>query len=330
MAECPYFDFLLVVPRIRVQNANAISSPLTHGFPAMSAFIGLMWALERKVHAAGLDLQFNAVGVVAHDYDEQTTDERFVSAFRLTRNPIGKDGTTAAIVEEGRMHLDISLIFGVQSKALDRHEQLQDIAELVKQILDGMRIAGGTVIPSELNRTRQMPYLLPFGGDEESKAVLFSRLKMRLLPGFTLVERQDVLEERYETLREENESVTRLDAWLSLSRINWRWQGGDASEEKGEWRHDRKGLGWVVPIPVGFGALTDVQPAGSVKNARDSTTPFCFVESLYGIGQWLSPHRLHNAEQLLWYPDSRPQEGLYRCRNDYAAMRTSILEFDAD
>jgi CRISPR-associated protein Csy2 len=31
---------LLVVPRVRVQNANAISSPMTWGFPAITAAVG--------------------------------------------------------------------------------------------------------------------------------------------------------------------------------------------------------------------------------------------------------------------------------------------------
>ena len=52
MSTCPDFTHLLVLPRLRVQNANAISSPLTHGFPSMTAFLGLMWALERKAVAA--------------------------------------------------------------------------------------------------------------------------------------------------------------------------------------------------------------------------------------------------------------------------------------
>ena len=40
---------LLVLPRLRVQNANAISSPMTWGFPAITAFTGLMTALERRL-----------------------------------------------------------------------------------------------------------------------------------------------------------------------------------------------------------------------------------------------------------------------------------------
>ncbi|MEZ5650859.1 MAG: type I-F CRISPR-associated protein Csy2 [Burkholderiaceae bacterium] len=41
----PRFNRLLVLPRLRVQNANAISSPLTHGFSSITALLGLTWAL---------------------------------------------------------------------------------------------------------------------------------------------------------------------------------------------------------------------------------------------------------------------------------------------
>lgn len=111
--SCIPSSHLLVIPRLRVQNANAISSPLTHGFPAMTAFLGLMWALERKLKQGGLDIPLNTIGVVCHDHQEQVTDGGFVKTFRLTRNPIDKTGKTAAIVEEGRIHLEISLVIGI-------------------------------------------------------------------------------------------------------------------------------------------------------------------------------------------------------------------------
>ena len=72
-------------------------------------------------------------------------------------------------------------------------------------------------------------------------------------------------------------------------------------------------------MPVGYGALSPLYPAGSVANARDAHTPFRFVESLYSLGEWVSPHRLHDVAQLLWYADDDTASGLYRCRNDYAA-----------
>ena len=54
---------ILVLPHLRIQNANAIGSPLTHGFPSITAFTGVMWALERKLAEAGVPLQLHGVGV---------------------------------------------------------------------------------------------------------------------------------------------------------------------------------------------------------------------------------------------------------------------------
>lgn len=115
-------DALLVLPRLRIQNANAISSPLTWGFPSMTAFIGLMQAVERKL-PDDIALAFTAVGVVCHDFQAQATRGGFTHSFHLTRNPVDKDGSTAAIVEEGRIHLDVTLVFGVQFlEGFDRND----------------------------------------------------------------------------------------------------------------------------------------------------------------------------------------------------------------
>ena len=62
---------ILVLPHLRVQNTNAISSPLTHGFPSITAFTGLMWALQRKLAQANIPLQLLSVGVVCHHHQEQ-------------------------------------------------------------------------------------------------------------------------------------------------------------------------------------------------------------------------------------------------------------------
>ncbi len=43
--------YILKLPHIKIQNANALSSPYTIGFPAMTAWLGFMHALERKLRA---------------------------------------------------------------------------------------------------------------------------------------------------------------------------------------------------------------------------------------------------------------------------------------
>ncbi|MCL1528912.1 type I-F CRISPR-associated protein Csy2 [Xanthomonas nasturtii] len=317
MSGCPAFSHLLVLPHLHVHNANAVSSPLTHGFPSMTALLGLMWALQRKVHAAGLELTFHAIGAVCHAQQEQATEASFVKAFHLTRNPVGKDGRTAAIVEEGRIHLELSLVLGMRSQRWrdDPQAQQADTATVV-ELLASMRIAGGSVRPpAQPWRHRYQPWTLELTGTENDRATQFRKARMRLLPGFALVERADLLDARLVDLQATNPHATRLDAWLSLSRINWRYHADDTPG----WSHDRSGCGWTVPIPVGYGALGDLQAAGSVANARDTSTRFRFVESLYTLGQWISPHRLNIPQQLLWYANSDPDQGLYRCRNDFAA-----------
>ncbi len=331
MSACPRFEHLLVLPHLRVQNANAISSPLTHGFPSITAFLGLMWALERKTRAAGLDLSFKAVGVVCHDHQEQVTEGGYVKAFRLTRNPVGKDGKTQAIVEEGRIHLEISLVFAVSS---ERWAHTPDAPETdvatVAELLSAMRVAGGSLLaPEQSKRVRYQPFVIDQTGNSDDRREVYSKQRMRLLPGFALVARDDLLEARFGDLKKENPDATRLDAWLSLSRINWQ-HDATINDGKGGWLNDRTGQGWIVPIPVGYGALGELHDPGVVANARDASTPFRFVESVYSIGQWLSPHRLNEANQLLWYADSHPDDGLYRCRNDYRTAASFEFETDFD
>ena len=84
----------------------------------------------------------------------------------------------------------------------------------------------------------------------------------------------------------------------------------------------RRHAGWLVPIPVGYAAISPLHPAGEVRNARDNEVPFTFVENLYSLGEWVSPHRLTTLQQLLWQQDADAEKGLYLCSNRYADFVT--------
>ncbi|MCD6439976.1 type I-F CRISPR-associated protein Csy2 [Halomonas sp. XH26] len=309
---------LLVLPRLRVQNANAISSPMTWGFPAMSAFVGLMHALERKLAGASLPVLLDRVGVICHDFEAQATEGGYIRGFHLTRNPVDKTGGTAAIVEEGRIHLDITLIFSIDTGSVESEHQ--NIAKQIGEIVAGMRIAGGSVIPNRAVPThKQRPQWVTLDDDEERRQTQFARLKRRWLPGFALTLRDDYLTEHLQTLQQHNPDASLLDAWLDLSRLNHYCTLENAGEpnEKPVWQAQRPYRGWLVPIPVGYGAISDLFKPGEVANARDTKTPFRFVESLYSMGEWVSPHRMKKPEDLLWYVDNDEEAGLYRLNNDY-------------
>lgn len=321
----PDLEALLVLPRLRVQNANAVSGPLTWGFPALSAFVGLMLALERRL-PNDIELMFDGVGVICHDHQAQVSERGFPRKLHLSRNPVDKSGDTAAIVEEGRIHLDITLVFAVTGDLCDRSDTDQQAAALaLDDIVQGMRVAGGTVVPPPKGRWRPRPYLAPMGVTEEECDRRFKRLRHRWLPGFALVGADDVLSEHLRSLREERADATPLDAWLDLSRLNYecRVEAGDGAQGSGHERVSwevRRRPGWIVPVPVGYSALADLSEPGTVANARDASTPLRFVESLYSLGEWVSPHRLRRPDDLLWYVDNDLDAGLYRLKNDYRRL----------
>lgn len=313
-------EALLLLPRLRVQNANAISGPLTWGFPAVTAFTGFVHALQRKL-SEDMDIALDGVAIICHNHQAQTSQPagKRTRVFHLTRNPVGKDGSTSAIVEEGRMHLEVSLLIGVSGTALyDGMLDEQAIAQRAWDTALGMRLAGGSLLPPTWKLgERSQASLEGWPGNAENAALLSRKLARRLLPGFALIPRHDLLTRHTAALRKQDASLTSLDALLDLTRLNVDPPG--ASDENGEPREAwqlRQRTGWLVPIPLGYRSLSAHTP-GSVRNARDREVPFHFVESLYGLGEWRSPLRFGDIRELLWYHQAEPDAGLFRCNTPF-------------
>ncbi len=329
----PLTDFsqaLIVLPRISVQNANCISSPLTWGFPAITAFAGLCTALERRLGGAKRGIVLKRFGVVCHSFEPQINQDDYGGVrFSLTRNPVQKDGSSAAIVEEGRAHMQVSLLFETE---VDTDVFFEDALrqKLLQQMMDElatMRIAGGSVLPRLQNdRPREKPRLMLSDSDDEK---IWRRIRADLSPGFALVSRDDLLRAPLDANEQPGDA---LSVWLDrialIHRANPVDELSKASADVGvgtaataaqpaktiEWRADTR-TGWTVPIPVGYASIAPLQAAGSVANARDPRLPFQFVESVYSIGQWVSPHRLGNPADFMWQALPPDASGVYRCVN---------------
>lgn len=316
--------YLLEVPRLRIQNANAVSSPLTWGFPAMTAFTGLMYALERKLVERGVDLAFDGVGVICHSHEAQAIRSGRTHGLHLTRNPVDRGGRTAAIVEEGRIHLDLTVVFAVDGDAARSDDAGQTenlVGAAIDEVLPGLRIAGGTIQPPAATAGRMSrARLIAIEEGEEDRWRQAKRLLRSWLPGFGLVLRDDLLLAHAAELRAQAPATDLLDAWLDLSRLNMVSTPEGADSEGAKTRWSRRGpRGWIVPIPVGYAALGPLHDAGTVYGARDESTPVRFVESVYSTGEWKSPHRLDSPADLLWYVvDRQAGDGLYRLGNRYA------------
>lgn len=317
-------EALLLLSHLKVQNANAISSPMVWGFPSPTAFLGFAHALHRELQPE-LGLALDGVGIICHRFEAQASQPagKRTHTFHLTRNPIGADEKAASIVEEGRVHLDVSLLIGASGDALSL--PAEDVQEKVMEIASKLRLAGGSLIPDERSKTFMRAELHQWPGTDEAEERLMRRLKRRLLPGFALVSRETLLEERHREMLAVDPLASMLDAFLDLSRLNIDPPTEAEPNAKGEWGVRRKS-GWIVPLATGFQAISDLYPPGAVKNARDRTTPFRFVEGIYTTGEWKSPHRIQDLRQILWTYAADPEQGLYRCTTPHFSTISSQAE----
>jgi CRISPR-associated protein Csy2 len=317
---------LIVLPRLRVQNANCISAPLTWGFPAVTAFAGLMVALERRLGKES-GVHFRRFGVVCHGFEPQVTRNKYFTTFNLTRNPLDHDGGTPGIVEEGRAHLELSLTFSVsydEEKYLDAESE-HALAKRVLQEMYSLRIAGGSLlVPTVPLSQRHQPKLVRLADPQWDKR--WRQIKLGLLPGYALVMRNDLLTATHK-LDESAPSKSRLHEFVRLSgrASNFVLEqeppetSQDTGSEKavvGKWEFESR-KGWIVPIPIGYAAIGQLEMPGIVANARDRTVPFRFVETIYSMGQWISPHRVQDLDHILWEAERPTEDGLYICRNKF-------------
>lgn len=281
-------NYYLFFDHVKIHNANAISSPLTYGFPAISGFVGAIHALNRKIESTD-PIYLDGVLIACHECDVQVYRPNDYSdyTFRLTRNPVAKNGDTRAIIEEGRVHLDVSLLIEVKIEnfeALYDDDQKNEFVNQMKQKLYQQRIAGGHVL--EIGDAK----LIPSDASDETLANL-------LLPAFVLVEAQQDLQELTAELQQQDPNATALDALIETAMLHHHPQ------EKEHWQTTsvKQGRGWLVPIPLGYQAISPLFAAGKLQEARSNEYQSQFVECFYGLGKWVFPLRLkENLSQAFW------------------------------
>jgi CRISPR-associated protein Csy2 len=260
--------------------------------------------------------------------------------FNLTRNPLDKDGNTQAIVEEGRTHLEVSLLITVSGDDCPLNdEQCKALAAKVLHQAEGMRLAGGSILHNP-QRGKHPAQWIDWPTNREGQTSVFAQLRRHLAPGFVLVSRAQLLADHVNAMQKKRADATALDALLDLCALHYTpptsdtsdaelaaSEGGDAEDVEAvnapavaskDWTVSRRKPGWLVPLPVGYAAISPLYAPGEVKNARDNDKPFRFVESVLSLGEWVGPHRIKNLHDLLWRHHAQPEAGLYVTHNGAA------------
>jgi len=302
----------ITLNRIEIQNANCVAG-LTFGFPAVTHFLGYVHALSRKLKKSH-NLTLEGCAIISHKNQIHAYQPKGFGeyVFALTRNPLTKGGKTAPIIEEGKMHLTISLVIKCNGLIEGGEEGIKHLQKHLEQLCFSQKLAGGVI------RDIRNIAIESSNSDLEQEK-LTKNIRRRLLPGFVLLDRSQYLSAHFLELKKNNPEVELLDAWLDFSTLRFKaevpLEKSDEANDKASWEYIQKpNPGYLVPITTGYKAISDVFPPGGVEGARDSSTPFCFVEAAYGLGEWQSPHRLQNIDNALWH--YHQEKGFYLCVNE--------------
>ncbi|MDQ2043549.1 type I-F CRISPR-associated protein Csy2 [Pseudoalteromonas sp. 20-92] len=288
----------LLLKKVSVQNANAIAG-LTYGFPAITNFLGFTHALSRKLPET-LAVNLGGVAVISHKNTVHARQPKGWGdyVFALSRNPLTHQGKTAPINEEGRMHMQISLLIEVNGLIAGDTETAEQLIEQVKQKVPTLRLAGGQITHVENIE------LTPLNKEQKTLR--------KLMPGFALIDRSDYLAEYFQQQKSINDNACLFDAWCDFAKLKFKAekitskdeQETDALEsvkQKANWHYVAKPQsGYLVPINTGYCAISPVYEAGEVSNVRDATVPTAFAESAYSVGEWKSVHNIKNIEVAVW------------------------------
>ena len=292
------FKKILLLPHILVHNANALSSPFTLGFPAMTAWLGATHALQRRLQEKGADIGCISTAVVSHQFDLQTYrgENDYVSSIIGTGNPLDKLGNRSSFIEEARCHLDVSLLIEVEGVS---QEQEEGFLEQVTHCLNAkMKIAGGDI---QSFKTPTIHVL------EQNNVADLKRLTRKIMPGYVLVERRDLMAE---AMAQGQDAMDAMIDYLAIHHSCTQSDDGIVSWAAHRKSQKDKPAGWIVPIATGFQGISDL---GQAKNQRDPDVPHRFAESLVTLGEFKMPHRFHSIDDMLWCYHVDTQNNLYQC-----------------
>ena len=300
----------LVIPRISVKNANALSSPITIGVPAISAFLGVGHKIQRLLNSNGFPtIRINGVGIIIHKtnlrvFKSRVTTQKFLFA---SSNPLKKDGKRPSTIPDPKIDFCVSLVLEVEDKDFSYLFDIDKLISATESILkNGLRIAGGDILPPLDNGKPTCSfvgkYKIRYETIDEDDLGENKKFLKSLMPGYAIIERRDLLVLEMENGKDLCES---LFDYLAIHNVCSKDDDGNV-----EWKSERKTDGWLVPISVGFQGLNQPQKA---INQRDENYDHVFGENLITLGEYKMVSSFETTDKLMWRYDYDPNSLLFKC-----------------
>lgn len=114
--------------------------------------------------------------------------------------------------------------------------------------------------------------------------------------------------EHFKTLEQSKSNKSVLEQWQHYLQ--------PTDKSPADWEYlPKPSTGYLVPIMIGYKAISQVYDNQDIANTRDSETPVCFVEAAHSIGEWRGVNNLRDADDIascLWHYEY--EEHWYLCK----------------
>jgi CRISPR-associated protein Csy2 len=288
----------LTITNVKIEEANAFSSPYTVGFPAITSFLGFMHRLQRELSDEYTDLKLNKIGIICNDFDLRVYKDSQLFYSNLSviekRHPLLGTGKTDSFIEEPLCNLEVSLL--IEYDGVRKLKESQFIEDVETLLHSRMKIASGNII------SYKNVFLKRIDDNSENDDKKFLR---SLNKGFSIINRKSLIENDMI-----QNSINAFDSVISFIQVNTKAEIDE--KEVVEWSRSKKlSNGWFVPISVGYQGLDELK---HVENQRNNDYLHRFAEAIVTLGEFVMPYRLDSIDQMLWQYEYDEINNLYICK----------------
>ena len=132
-----------------------------------------------------------------------------------------------------------------------------------------------------------------------------------LMPAFVLMDASLEFSELITKAQSQNPNTTPLDVLLDVCTLHHIPELDTNGNTKWYTQSIKTGYGWLVPMPMGYQAISKRFQAGKLVNVRNPEYPSQYVEAVYGLGKWVYPHHLKDNIETAFWRQQYDETGLY-------------------
>lgn len=303
------FQNYLVISRLYVSNANALSSPITIGVPSVTALMGAVHKLQRILNESVYSLvKISGVGIVIHDAKLKTFKWKNKEYLVSEGYPIKKNGERASTIPSPKIDMNISLICRIEDDDFQIEKESCFLKEVDEILRSKLKIAGGDILPAVdkkgevSNSFLETGHLNYFQSIDDYDYRDIRKVIGSVIPGYALIERRDLI---IEEMEKGNEALDSMVDYLAIHHECKKDTDGTV-----KWNATKKKPGWFVPISVGYQGLTEPEEA---ENQRAVGYPHVFGENLITLGEYIAINSIKCINHIMWEYAFDKENSLYKC-----------------